>query len=70
MAQSSKNQRAIWANFGLISLFMGVEYVAGKAFNSLALMADAGHMLNDSLSLGLVLLTLTWAKNGADIWRC
>ncbi|MEO8163861.1 MAG: cation diffusion facilitator family transporter [Betaproteobacteria bacterium] len=30
-----------------------VEFVAGKAFHSLALMSDAGHMLSDALALGL-----------------
>ena len=30
-----------------------VEFVAGAAFHSLALMSDAGHMLSDALALGL-----------------
>ncbi len=30
-----------------------VEYVAGAAFHSLALMSDAGHMLSDAMALGL-----------------
>lgn len=33
--------------------FAAVEAIAGLAANSLALVADAGHMLTDSLSLGL-----------------
>ncbi len=33
--------------------FAAVEAIAGLAANSLALLADAGHMLTDSLSLGL-----------------
>ncbi len=33
--------------------FAAVEAIAGLAANSLALIADAGHMLTDSLSLGL-----------------
>ncbi len=48
--------------FIIITLFMIIEYIAGKVFNSLALIADAGHMFNDSLSLGLALLALTWLK--------
>jgi cobalt-zinc-cadmium efflux system protein len=36
--------------------FAAVEAVAGLAANSLALVADAGHMLTDSLSLGLAAL--------------
>lgn len=30
-----------------------VEFIAGRAFHSLALMSDAGHMLSDALALGL-----------------
>jgi cobalt-zinc-cadmium efflux system protein len=30
-----------------------VEFIAGTAFHSLALMSDAGHMLSDALALGL-----------------
>ena len=37
---------------------MIVEFIGGYWFNSLALMADAGHMANDSLSLFLALLAL------------
>lgn len=36
--------------------FAAVEAIAGLAANSLALVADAGHMLTDSLSLGLAAL--------------
>lgn len=54
--------KTLLISFVLISLFMLVEYWAGFTFNSLALMADAGHMLNDSFSLGLALLALTWLK--------
>ena len=35
---------------------MIIEFLGGYWFNSLALMADAGHMANDSLSLFLALL--------------
>ena len=37
---------------------MIIEFLGGYWFNSLALMADAGHMANDSLSLFLALLAL------------
>ena len=45
-------------SFAIITGFMVVEFVGGYWFNSLALMADAGHMANDSLSLFLALLAL------------
>ncbi len=47
------NQKVLWLSFAIITAFMLVEAVSGYMFGSLALLADAGHMLNDSLSLGL-----------------
>jgi cobalt-zinc-cadmium efflux system protein len=43
-------------------LFFGVELVAGWLTNSLALLADAGHMLSDVGALGLSLLALIWTQ--------
>ncbi|MDG2960067.1 cation diffusion facilitator family transporter [Bisgaard Taxon 10/6] len=45
-------------SFAVISGYMVVEFVGGWLFNSLTLMADAGHMANDSLSLLLALIAL------------
>ena len=45
-------------SFAIITGFLVVEVVGGYWFNSLALMADVGHMANDSLSLFLALLAL------------
>ena len=45
-------------SFAIVTGFMVVEFVGGYWLNSLALMADAGHMANDSLSLFLALLAL------------
>lgn len=42
--------------------FAAVEAIAGLAANSLALVADAGHMLTDSLSLGLAALAAWLAR--------
>ena len=42
-------------------VFFVVELVAGLLTNSLALLADAGHMLSDVGALGLSLLALLWA---------
>ena len=41
--------------------FCVVELVGGILSNSLALLADAGHMLSDVAALGLSLLALRWA---------
>ena len=50
--------RILALSFAIITGFMVVEFIGGYWFNSLALMADAGHMANDSLSLFLALLAL------------
>lgn len=55
---TAADRRRLWLSFLIISGFMLVEFLGGYLFNSLALMADAGHMLNDALSLGLALFAL------------
>ncbi|MFN8653878.1 MAG: cation diffusion facilitator family transporter [Gemmatimonadales bacterium] len=52
--------------FGLTALFMIVEAVGGWLSGSLALLADAGHMLTDVGALGLTLLTAWIARRPAD----
>jgi cobalt-zinc-cadmium efflux system protein len=47
----TKDQRALAIAFGLIALFMGFEIATGIVAGSLALLADAGHMLTDALAL-------------------
>jgi len=47
------NKRRILATFWLIAVFMVVEAAGGWFSGSLALIADAGHMLTDSAALGL-----------------
>ena len=53
-----QDKKILALSFATITGFMVVEFVGGYWFNSLALMADAGHMANDSLSLFLALLAL------------
>ena len=53
-----QDKKILALNFVIITGFMIVEFIGGYWFNSLALMADAGHMANDSLSLFLALLAL------------
>lgn len=53
-----QDKKILALSFAIITDFMVVEFVGGYWFNSLALMADAGHMANDSLSLFLALLAL------------
>jgi cobalt-zinc-cadmium efflux system protein len=47
----TKDQRALAIAFGLIALFMCFEVATGIVAGSLALLADAGHMLTDALAL-------------------
>lgn len=46
--------------------FAGVEAVAGWLANSLALMGDAGHMVTDSVSLGLAAIAARLARRPAS----
>ena len=57
-AHIPQDKQTLALSFAIITGFMVVEFVGGYWFNSLALMADAGHMANDSLSLFLALLAL------------
>ena len=53
-----QDKKILALSFAIITGFMIVEFIGGYWFNSLVLMADAGHMANDSLSLFLALLAL------------
>ena len=57
-AHIPQDKKILALSFAIITSFMVVEFVGGYWFNSLALMADSGHMANDSLSLFLALLAL------------
>ena len=57
-AHIPQDKKILALSFAIITSFMVVEFVGGYWFNSFALMADAGHMANDSLSLFLALLAL------------
>ena len=53
--------------FGLTFVFMVVEAVGGWLSGSLALLADAGHMLTDVGALGLTLATAWIARRPAEL---
>ena len=65
MATTSQQSRLRWV-LALTSTFMVVEAVGGWLSGSLALLADAGHMLTDVGALGLSLLTAWIAQRPAD----
>jgi cobalt-zinc-cadmium efflux system protein len=57
-----------WA-FALTALFMFVEAIGGYLAHSLAVVADAGHMLTDAASLALAWSATHLARRPADIKR-
>lgn len=60
--------RLAWV-FGLTALFMVVEAVGGWLSGSLALLADAGHMLTDVGAIGLTLVTAWIARRPASLTK-
>lgn len=75
-SHTPKDKKILGISLLIITSYMVVEFLGGYFFNSLALMADAGHMANDSLSLMLALIALflsvKWQKwfallNGASL---
>lgn len=59
------SQRRLWWVLGITVLFMGAEVVGGVIANSLALLADAGHMLTDAAAVGLALFVAAIAQRPA-----
>jgi cobalt-zinc-cadmium efflux system protein len=57
-----KQQRVLRYTLGLTSSFMLVEFIGGLLTNSLALMADAGHMLTDAAALALSAFALWFSS--------
>lgn len=64
----SSEKRLFWALW-LVGGFMLVEVVGGLLSGSLALLADAGHMLTDAASLGLAWGASRAARRPADALR-
>src|SRR5690625_1516171 len=60
------NKKTLFAAFLIITVFMVVEAVGGFLTNSLALLADAGHMLSDAISLGVAVIALTLGERAAN----
>lgn len=61
-ANSSATSRRLKVALGLCLTYMGVEVIGGFWANSLALLADAGHMLADAGSIGLALFAARLAQ--------
>jgi cobalt-zinc-cadmium efflux system protein len=64
-ATGAADRRWLLASLGVILVFMVAEVVAGLLAHSLALVADAGHMLTDAAALGLAVLASRIAERPA-----
>lgn len=60
------NERRVFLAMVLTGTFMVVEVVGGLVSGSLALIADAGHMLTDTAALGLAWFAFRIARKPAD----
>jgi cobalt-zinc-cadmium efflux system protein len=59
------DRRLLLGALGLILGFMAVEVVVGFLIGSLALLADAGHMLTDAAAIGLAVVAMRLAARPA-----
>ncbi len=66
---SAAHRGRLTAVFGLTLATLGVEVVAGFATNSLALLADAGHLFSDVVGIGLALAAIGVAGRPASTGR-
>ena len=64
---TQSNERKILISFFIIFGFMIVEAVGGWMSGSLALIADAGHMLTDAVAMGLAYAAFRFGRRAADI---
>ncbi len=65
-ANENSNMRRVLIALALTGSFMLVEVVGGILAGSLALLADAGHMLTDTMALALAAVAFHVSKRPAD----
>jgi cobalt-zinc-cadmium efflux system protein len=68
-ASHAANQRRLTIVFGLAAAYTGVELAGGLWTGSLALLADAFHLLSDVAALGLALFAAWMSRRPADARR-
>ena len=68
-ADTEGNRRALTITLGLVSAYMVAELIGGWLSNSLALLADAGHMFADVAALALALFAIRIAQRPATLER-
>lgn len=66
---SASNRKVLLRALILTALFMLVEVIGGLISGSLALIADAGHMLTDAGALLLAFAAVSWSSKPADSKR-
>lgn len=69
MSQSKGNMRRVVIALILTGTFMIVEVIGGILAGSLALLADAGHMLTDTMALALAAVAFHVSRRPADSRR-
>jgi cobalt-zinc-cadmium efflux system protein len=62
---AGRHKKMLWWALGLTASFVGIEVVGGLLTGSLALLADAAHMLTDVGGLALALLAIRFAERPA-----
>jgi cobalt-zinc-cadmium efflux system protein len=66
---AGRHRRRLAAALAISSAILVLELVAGIAANSLALLADAGHMLADVVGMSLSLVAITIASRSRTLGR-
>jgi len=67
-AAGADERRVAWA-FAIITAFVAIEIAGGVIASSLALLADAGHMVSDAVALGMSWAALRIGRRPADLLR-
>ena len=65
-AGGSGTRRRLVVTLALVSTYMVAEVIGGLMSNSLALLADAGHMLSDAAAIALALFAIWFARRPAS----
>lgn len=68
-SHDNSNMRRVLIALVLTGSFMVVEVIGGILSGSLALLADAGHMLTDTMALALAAIAFQVSKRPADVKR-
>ena len=65
LSTTAQHRRALWITFALTFTYFAIEVIGGILINSLALLADAAHMLTDVGGLALALFAAWMSQKPA-----